>query len=77
MRKTNKRENLLHKINYRGSGFLDTLSNLASGKVATAIKNLIPSSDPNARSQFVGEHHMPLVLPNGKYGIANYAGQMA
>jgi hypothetical protein len=45
-----------------GSGFLDR------------IKNLIPSSDANARPSYPGEHHAILKLPNGRFGIANYMG---
>jgi hypothetical protein len=45
-----------------------------SGELATAVKNLIPSSDENARPSFVGEKHAILQLPNGKYGIASYMG---
>ena len=49
-------------------------SDLATGEIGTALRNLIPSSDANARPQFPGEKHAILKLPNGKWGQANYMG---
>jgi len=43
-------------------------------ELGTTVKNLLPSSDENARPAFVGERHAILQLPNGKYGMANYMG---
>jgi len=51
----------------RGSG-------LFTGKIATAIKNLIPASDKTARPARRGENHAILRLPNGKTGLGNYIG---
>jgi len=49
-------------------------SDLYTGEVGTAIRNIIPSSDDTARPGFPGEKHMLLKLPNGKTGVANYMG---
>lgn len=49
-------------------------SDLATGEFGTALRNLIPSSDENARAQFPGEKHAILKLPNGKWGQANFMG---
>lgn len=49
-------------------------ADLYSSEIGTMAKNLIPSSDENARNSFPGEKHAILQLPNGKYGIANWAG---
>jgi hypothetical protein len=71
-----------------GSGFLDTLkekfknipkyvnkaADLYSGEIGTTLRNMIPSSDENARPGFKGEKHAILELPNGKNGVANYMG---
>jgi len=35
---------------------------------------MLPRADENARTQYRGEHHALLKLPNGRYGFANYAG---
>ena len=43
-------------------------------ELGTTVKNLLPSSDENARPAFAGERHAILQLPNGKYGMANYMG---
>ena len=43
-------------------------------ELGTTLKNIIPSSDENARPSFSGERHAILQLPNGKYGMANYMG---
>ena len=40
-----------------------------SGETGTALRNLIPDSDENARQGFVGEKHMILKLKNGKNGL--------
>jgi hypothetical protein len=45
-----------------------------SSALGTYIKNKIPASDNTARPGFKGERHAILRLPNGKMGIANYAG---
>lgn len=71
-----------------GSGFLDSLkeklkslpeyvskaSDTYSGDTGTALRNMIPASDDNARPGFAGEKHAILQLPNGKNGVANYMG---
>jgi len=71
-----------------GSGFMDTLkknlqnishkvgqaSDLYSSPIGTTLKNMIPTSDENARASFAGEKHAILQLPNGKNGISNYMG---
>jgi hypothetical protein len=78
----------IQPIAMEGNGFIDTLkaklqkipkyvsnaSDLYSSDVGTAIRNLIPSSDENARPGFAGEKHAILQLPNGKNGVANYMG---
>lgn len=43
-------------------------------KEATFIKNMLPSSSDTARTQYTGEKHAVLQLPDGKFGIANYMG---
>lgn len=48
--------------------------NIYGGPVGTAVKNILPASDENARPQYVGERHAILKLPNGKYGVANFMG---
>jgi len=45
-----------------------------SGPIGTAVKNILPDSDENARPSYVGERHGILKLPNGKYGTANFLG---
>jgi hypothetical protein len=55
---------------FSGGGFGD----LISGKFATRIKNMIPSSDANAAPSFEGEKHAILKLGEGSYGIGNYIG---
>ena len=78
------------KRNMQGSGILSSMrkylnvdavkrigekaSDLAFGEVGTAISNLVPDSDSNARPLFVGEKHALLKLPNGRYGRANFMG---
>ena len=71
-----------------GSGILDTIreklkklpkyagkvADIYSSETGTALRNLIPSSDENARPGFAGEKHAVLELPNGKNGVANYMG---
>lgn len=58
----------------KGKSLIGKASNLYGTEVGTSIKNLIPSSDENARPAFPGEKHAILQLENGKYGIANYMG---
>jgi len=50
------------------------ISDIYSSESATNLRNLLPNSDITARSGFQGEKHAILKLPNGKYGVANYAG---
>jgi hypothetical protein len=45
-----------------------------TGEVGTALRNMIPDSDENARPGFPGEKHALLKLPNGKTGVGNYIG---
>lgn len=47
---------------------------LYASEAATIVKNLLPNSDENARPAFAGEKHAILKLPNGKWGLASYAG---
>ena len=67
-----------------GGGILDNIrsgydftkgiyNNTSSDAIAT-LKNIVPSSDENARPAYAGENHAMLYLPNKKYGIANYVG---
>jgi len=49
-------------------------SDLYTGEIGTALRNLVPSSDETARPAFPGEKHAILRLPNGKFGTANYMG---
>jgi hypothetical protein len=58
----------------KGKELGSKLSDLATGEFGTSLRNLIPSSDENARDQFPGEKHAVLRLPNGKFGMANYMG---
>lgn len=51
-------------------------SDLYGSDVGKAIQNVLPSSDENARPGYPGERHAILQLPNGKYGVANYMGQL-
>lgn len=53
---------------------VEKLGGVWSGELGTAVRNMVPSSDENARPQFPGEKHAILKLPNGKYGTANYMG---
>jgi len=60
-----------------GNSVLDQLkkaSTFYGSKEATLIKNMLPSSSDTARTQYVGEKHAVLQLPDGKFGIANYMG---
>lgn len=45
-------------------------------ELGKSIQNILPSSDETARDGFAGERHAILQLPNGKYGVANYMGQL-
>lgn len=45
-------------------------------ELGTTVKNLLPSSDETGRPAYSGERHAILQLPNGKYGMANYMGQL-
>jgi hypothetical protein len=58
----------------KGKSLATKASELATGEMGTALRNLLPSSDENARPGFPGEKHAILKLPNGKYGVANYMG---
>lgn len=71
-----------------GNGFIDSVkekirnlpkyagkaSEFYSGPIGTALRNMVPSSDENARPGFAGEKHAILKLENGKNGVANYMG---
>jgi hypothetical protein len=50
------------------------IANAYTGDMGTALRNLIPDSDKNARPGFPGELHAILRLPNGQDGVANYMG---
>ena len=52
--------------NQSGSGFFDNIYSRAL--------NLLPSSDASGRKTFPGERHSPLILKNGKVGVANFVG---
>jgi hypothetical protein len=52
----------------------DKIADAYSGEIGTALRNMIPDSDENARPGFAGEKHMILQLKNGKNGVANYMG---
>ena len=57
----------------RTAKVIHTIKKVLSGNLATKIKNIIPSSDSNARKQYPGEMHT--LLKTGKWmGIANYMG---
>ena len=43
-------------------------------KIANKITKILPSSDDNAREGWDDEKHAVLLLPNGKYGRANFEG---
>ena len=45
-----------------------------SGPLITRLKNKIPRGDPSWASQFVGEKHIPIRLPNGKFAMSNFSG---
>jgi len=51
------------------------LGGIWTGDIGTSLRNMVPSSDSNARPQYPGEMHAILKLPNGKYGTANYMGK--
>lgn len=71
-----------------GSGALDVARRIAdkskevaskltrayTSELATTARNMLPSSDANARDGYAGELHAVLQLPNGKSGVANYLG---
>ena len=52
----------------------DLASDIYASAAGNYIRNKLPSSDSTARPGFKGERHTILKLPNGKMGIANYAG---
>lgn len=52
----------------------DKIADAYSSETGTALRNLLPDSDENARPGFAGEKHMILQLKNGKNGVANYMG---
>jgi hypothetical protein len=58
----------------RASDIGSRFSDLYTSETGTMLRNLVPSSDENARPAFPGEKHAILKLPNGKYGTANYMG---
>lgn len=45
-----------------------------TSQFATTARNMLPSSDSNARDGYPGELHALLQLPNGKTGVANFLG---
>jgi hypothetical protein len=51
-----------------------SVGNILTGETATALRNMLPDSDENARPGFPGEQHVILKLANGKNGVANYMG---
>jgi len=58
----------------KGKKLATGASNFYSSDTGTFLKNLVPSSDPNARPSYSGEKHAILELPNGKNGVANWMG---
>ena len=61
---------LMSKITNMGK----TIAGAYSGEKGTALRNMLPDSDENARPGFPGEHHALLKLPNGKVGVGNWIG---
>lgn len=67
-----------------GSGIFDALrsvvslgkmgSDFVTGKVGTALRNLVPGADDRARKSFPGEKHVPLKNAKGKIVTANFMG---
>ena len=49
-------------------------ADIYSSPAGTAIRNLLPGADATSAPAFPGEIHAPLLLPNGKGGIANFMG---
>lgn len=56
------------------AGKAGNISDILTGDTATALRNMLPSSDDTARPGYAGEKHAILKLANGKYGVANYMG---
>ena len=54
--------------------FGKSVYDLTTGESATSLKNMLPNADETGRPAFAGEMHVPLKLPNGKTGVANFAG---
>jgi len=52
----------------------DVAGAVYDSSVGSAVRNMIPDSDENARPGFPGERHAMLKLPNGKMGVGNYIG---
>ena len=50
------------------------IQSLYTSELGTAVRNMLPDADDNARPGFPGEMHVPLVLSNGKTGQANFMG---
>lgn len=65
---------ILRKVVDKGKALASGASDFYSSNTGTFLKNLVPSSDPNARPSFPGEKHAILELANGKNGVANYMG---
>lgn len=69
-------------IPQRGEGFsmkalgraFHGLKDAYTGSLGTMARNLLPNADENGRPGFSGEMHAPLLLPNGRTGVANYMG---
>lgn len=67
---------IIRSIARKGQKIGSKLVDFATGETGTALRNLIPDSDKTARPAFPGERHAILKLPNGKFGSANYMGQL-
>lgn len=50
------------------------IQSLYTSDLGNSVRNMLPDSDENARPGFPGEMHVPLALPNGKTGQANFMG---
>ena len=62
------------KLLVKGQELGEKASEVYSSELGTALRNLIPDSDENARDGYAGEKHQILKLQNGKMGVANFSG---
>lgn len=64
----------LQRLYDKGKALVSKGSDLYSSDLGTALKNMVPSSDENARPSFPGEKHALLKLPNGKMAVGSFMG---